>query len=443
MDESGHDQLVRSWSRALHATGESDPPDPAIDQLLHWLVYDLAQELTTPHFDPDAGARAGAALATAGPAAHDVVAASAPILWSLVGESADAEAIQRMSVLLAKFGEGFGARRQMLFTAHDYSDEAARRSDERFRVVFDNAAVAIAIGDTNGILLDANQVLADMIGVPADKLRGISVYEFAHPEDRERIRRLVYERLVPHRRGTVKLDQQIGRADGSYGWASFSITFVEGSEGHPNYLLAMGEDVTEQHRMREELHRQARHDPLTGLPNRRHLLERLDATIRNAGAEDHIGLCFVDLDRFKHVNDRYGHGTGDKVLTTVANRLQNSVQGFDCLVARIGGDEFVALVPPPVDDDRMALVAERLLGALADPVGTGGHQLQISASIGAVVTTVEGGQAEALLDAADTGLYHAKNNGKAQWVLHTLGTEPGAGLERIRRDTDEEGTAER
>lgn len=438
MDESGRHDLVRAWSRALRANGDSPPSARYIDQLLRWLVDDLTYALTATPFDPDAGARAGAALANAGLTTPDVIAASAPFLWSLTGPDADPETVRRMSVLLAKLGEGFGARRQMQFLPPERRDEVTQRSDDRFRVVFDNAAVAIAIGDTNGVLLDVNQVLADMIGVPADELRGISVYEFAHPADRERIRKLVYEQLVPNKRGTVKLEQQIGRSDGSYGWASFSITFVEGGEGHPNYLLAMGEDVTEQHRMREELHRQARHDPLTGLPNRRHLLERLETMISDAHARDNIGLCFVDLDRFKHINDRYGHGIGDKVLTAVAGRLHKSVQDFDCMVARIGGDEFVTLVAPPVDDSRMAVVANRLLGALNEPVGVGNHRLQVSASIGAVVTAVEGGQAEVLLDAADTGLYHAKNNGKARWVLHTLDTDPNAEAERLNRYIPEE-----
>lgn len=425
--ESEHSELVRAWSAALHASSGSGPSDPSIDHLLGWLVHDLAHALTSAAFDPGAGARAGAALAALDLPVRDVVSASVPVLWSLTGPDGDREKARRMTVLVAKLGEGFGIRRQMLFAPTDASGEFAQRVDDRFRVVFENAAVAIAIGDTNGVLLNANQALADMIGVPAEKLCGISVYEFAHPEDRARIRQLVYERLVTRRQGAVKLEQQIGRTDGSYGWAAFSITFVPGQEGHPDYLLAVGEDVTEQHRMREELHRQARHDLLTGLPNRRQLLEWLDSTIRDARPGDRIGLCFVDLDRFKYINDRYGHGIGDKVLTAVANRLQNSVVEFDCLVARIGGDEFVTLVQPPVDDDRMTQVAERLLGALSDPVLTGGHRLQVSASIGAVVTTVEGGQAEALLDAADAGLYHAKNSGKAQWVLHTMPSGGGAG----------------
>lgn len=421
MDEAEHAELVRSWSRALRATGGSAPAQHDLDELLHWLVHDLEHALTATPFDPDAGGRAGAALATSGLTA-DVVATSASVLWSLAGPDADPETARRMSLLLAKLGEGYGIQWQIRSVPPD-SPEAEQRTDERFRVVFDNAAVAIAIGDTNGVLLDVNQVLADMIGVSTEDLRGISVYDFAHPEDRERIRRLVYERLVPHKQGAVKLEQQIGRADGSYGWAAFTITFVEGGPGHPNYLLAVGEDVTEQHRMREELHRQALHDPLTGIPNRRQLLERLDSLIREAHPHDRIGLCFVDLDRFKHINDRFGHSTGDKVLTAVADRLYESVREFDCLVARIGGDEFVTLVPPPVDDDRMIEVADRLLGALGDPVAAGEHRLHVSASIGAVVTSVEGGQAEALLDAADAGLYHAKNSGKAQWVLHTLPVE--------------------
>ncbi|GGL02884.1 diguanylate cyclase domain-containing protein [Nocardia jinanensis] len=434
MDGSGHDELVRSWSRALRATGEPAPSGSDIDQLLHWLVHDLAGALTATPFDPTAGARAGAALATVDVDMDYALEVSAPILWSLVGPEADPGAVTRMSILLTKLGEGFGAHRQLRFAAHSTGEaQSTRQSDQRYRVVFENAAVAIAVGDTNGVLLDVNQKLADMIGVPIDELRGISVYEFAHPEDRERIRKLVYEKLVPNRRGTVKLEQQIGRADGSYGWASFSITFVVGGEGHPNYLLAVGEDVTEQHRMRQELHRQARHDPLTGLPNRRQLLERLDTVMAEANGHEQIGLCFVDLDRFKHINDRYGHGTGDRVLTAVAGRLLESVQDLDCLVARIGGDEFVALVPPPVDAWKISRVADNLLGALTDPVTTNSHRVQVSASIGAVLTTVQSGQAETLIDAADTGLYRAKKNGKSQWVLHMLADDADSDPDRLNR----------
>ncbi|WP_433208705.1 diguanylate cyclase domain-containing protein [Nocardia sp. CA-107356] len=130
--------------------------------------------------------------------------------------------------------------------------------------------------------------------------------------------------------------------EASVAWMSFAITFVPGADGQPDYLLAVGADVTELHERHEELHRQARHDPLTGLHNRRLLLEKVDELIANAHPHDGAGFCFADLDHFKTINDRYGHNIGDKALAAVAVRLFNSVREHGCLIARIGGDEFIA-----------------------------------------------------------------------------------------------------
>ncbi|WP_330229458.1 diguanylate cyclase [Nocardia sp. NBC_00508] len=414
--------LANSWWQALQAVTGGSVFVPAPEILLLDLVEELVSGLEAEPFDAGVGARVGAALASAGFVAPGIPSASAQALFELADRAPTSG--RRLAALLAAMGQGYEAH----LRAHEEqpaeaAGEATRAADERFRVVFDNAAIAIAIGDTDGTLLDANRGLADMIGVPVDTLRGVSVYDFAHPNDRDGIRTLVYERLVPAGQGTVRLEQRIRRADDSYGWAAFAITFVKGADGHSDYLLAVGEDVTEQHRMREELHRQARHDPLTGLPNRRHLIERIDEMIASAGNGDRAGLCFVDIDRFKHVNDRYGHGTGDQILTAVAARLQDSVRGSGCLIARIGGDEFVALIPPPASDHRVAAVANSLLEALVDPIIAGDRRLRMSISIGAVVTAVAGADAESLLDAADTGLYRAKADGKGRWVLHILDTD--------------------
>ncbi|MET8800220.1 sensor domain-containing diguanylate cyclase [Nocardia sp. NPDC004568] len=293
--------------------------------------------------------------------------------------------------------------------------------DELFRFVFDNAAVALAIGDTEGTLLYANHSLADMIGIPVDRLRGISVYQFAHPDDQDEINTVVFDTLVRAREGVVKLERRLIRTDGSAGWLAFTITYVRGHGGQPDYLLAVGEDVTERHRLQEELHRQARQDSLTGLPNRRCLLERID-TLAAAGGDDRAGLCFLDLDSFKEVNDRYGHGIGDQVLRTVADRLRDSVSGHDCMIARIGGDEFVALLSPSTDSRTVTEVAEQMLLALSIPIAIGQHRLRVSASIGAVLTRLRNTGATALLDAADRELYHAKTRGKDQWALRLLDT---------------------
>ncbi|MFG3614918.1 diguanylate cyclase domain-containing protein [Nocardia sp. NPDC047654] len=421
-------RMANLWWRALQAVagGSASVPDPEV--VLLGMVEELASSLEAEPFDAGVGHRVGSALVSAGLVGPAVPSASAQVLYELAEHRGAPETGRRLAALLAAVGQGYEAQAR----AHEEAVREARRSDDaRFRVVFDNAAIAIAIGDTDGTLLDVNRGLAEMIGVPAEALRGVSVYDFAHPSDREGIRTLVYEKLVPAGQGTVRLEQRIRRADDSYGWASFAITFVKGVEGQSDYLLAVGEDVTEQHRMREELHRQARHDPLTGLPNRRHLIERIDAMIADARNGDRAGLCFVDIDRFKHINDRYGHGTGDQILTAVAGRLQDSVRESGCLVARIGGDEFVALIPPPASDHRVATVANSLLEALVDPITAGDRRLRMSISIGAVVTAVAGADAESLLDAADTGLYRAKADGKGRWVLHILDTDTSRGPQPV------------
>ncbi|WP_063920917.1 sensor domain-containing diguanylate cyclase [Nocardia mikamii] len=412
--------LAQQWERAL-ATITAHPSYANVEiSFLRDLLEELHASLTAEDFDAAAGSRAGAALAGARLTDPAVPVVSAPVLHRLTEFSDHPDTGRRMATLLVAFGHG-----------HHFLAEAIRADDveegqRRFRLVFDHASIAIAIGDTNGVLLEANPHLADMIGVPVDSLRGISVYDFAHPDDQAAIRQMVYDDLVPARAGTAKIERRLQRADGSTGWATFAITYVRSAFG-PDYLLAIGEDVTERHQLQEQLHYQARHDALTELPNRRHLLDTLRAVISTAGENDLMGLCFTDLDHFKEVNDRYGHGVGDQVLATVARRLHDSLQDDGCLVARIGGDEFVTLIPPPADTRRVSAVADRLRGALSHPLIVGGHRLHISASIGAVVTPVAGKDPEWLLDAADTSLYDAKSGARGNWILHTVHAAEPAG----------------
>ncbi|WP_328412344.1 sensor domain-containing diguanylate cyclase [Nocardia sp. NBC_00403] len=418
--------MARTWWQALAKASDMPALDGRGLQLLAGMIDDLATAVDVDPFDVTVGARIGAALATAQLDDQQVPAVSAEVLYQLADRSARPDAGQRLVGLLVALGQG---HQQELDRARDVASSPLERGldrpdrderDARFRILFENTTIAIAIGDTDGKLLEANRGLADMIGVPVDALRGISVYDFAHPDDQDDIRTLLYEKLVPAGEGTVSLDRRLVRADGSVGWMSFAISYVKGNGGQPDYLLAIGADVTEQHRLEDELRRQARHDPLTGLPNRRYLLERIDELITTASDGDRAGLCFADLDHFKNVNDRFGHGTGDKVLAAVAGRLNDGLSEHDCLVSRLGGDEFVVLVPPPATAAQITVISEKLLSVFSDPITVDGQQLQVAASIGAVVTPIVGANAESLLDAADASLYYAKTSGKGHWVLHTL-----------------------
>jgi diguanylate cyclase (GGDEF)-like protein len=200
---------------------------------------------------------------------------------------------------------------------------------------------------------------------------------------------------------------------------NFAVTYLARTEDEDAFVM-VGEDVTERHLLQEKLQWQARHDALTGLPNRRQLLEQIDTIATTSKPGQLIGLCFADLDEFKEINDRYGHAVGDHVLTIVSERLRDSSGERDYMVARIGGDEFVIVIPPPAEQADVIWTAENILSALATPMAIGQDTLTVSMSLGLTLAAVAGRQAEALLDAADHALYQAKSGGRRQWVLQTI-----------------------
>ena len=184
-------------------------------------------------------------------------------------------------------------------------------------------------------------------------------------------------------------------------------------------VLNMAHDVTERREHDQAIEHQATHDLLTGLPNRALFLDRLALAIRRA--ERHRGrlaVMFVDLDKFKHVNDTLGHAAGDQLLRTVGTRLAQCVREADT-VARLGGDEFVLLLDHPLGENTPALVAERVAGRLGEPVTLGGHEHVVTGSIGISMYPDDGFQAEELLRQADLAMYRAKEGGRNGFQFFT------------------------
>ncbi|WP_442788724.1 putative bifunctional diguanylate cyclase/phosphodiesterase [Dactylosporangium sp. NBC_01737] len=172
-----------------------------------------------------------------------------------------------------------------------------------------------------------------------------------------------------------------------------------------------------EHSLQLELHHQAHHDPLTGLPNRVLLYRHLTDTLTEAGARDRIGVCFLDLDEFKTINDTLGHGSGDRLLVALADRLRACVNGAGHFVARVGGDEFVVVVRDSSGPAELTELAEAMLAELSKPVRLDGHELSVSASIGIVEQPCRDAEPEELLRAADATLYLAKEEGRARYAL--------------------------
>ncbi|MEV6932128.1 bifunctional diguanylate cyclase/phosphodiesterase [Dactylosporangium sp. NPDC051485] len=172
-----------------------------------------------------------------------------------------------------------------------------------------------------------------------------------------------------------------------------------------------------EHSLQRELHHQAHHDPLTGLPNRVLLYRHLADALREAGEDTRIGVCFLDLDEFKTINDTLGHGYGDQLLVALADRLRSTVLDAGHFVARVGGDEFVVVVRDTKGNDELTELAEAMLAALNKPVLLDGHELAVSASIGIVEQAARGAEPDELLRAADATLYLAKADGRARYAL--------------------------
>ncbi|MFI7530268.1 diguanylate cyclase domain-containing protein [Nocardia salmonicida] len=305
-------------------------------------------------------------------------------------------------------------------SASDRRGATGSGADELFESVFDNVAVAVAIVDLTGTIVQVNPYLARLADLPASEIRGMSIFDFTHPDDASGIRRLITEQLVSHAHGTIRAESRMLSARGQVRRASFSITYVHRDGPAEDYLLAVGEDTTARHRRQQELHQQSRHDVLTELPNRRLLFEKLEQICREATAGDRLGLCFLDLDEFKEINDFHGHGIGDDVLSVIASKLREHCAARGYFAARIGGDEFVVVVLPPLRIDTIAETADSILATLAGPVPVGDRDVMVSASMGFVVADARETRPERLLDAADRELYRAKRAGKRRWVMSIL-----------------------
>lgn len=198
---------------------------------------------------------------------------------------------------------------------------------------------------------------------------------------------------------------------------SLSITAVRDEKGDPRHYIGVIRDVTREYKEQEQVRHQAQHDYLTGLPNRSLLVERLEQALNQATRKgSSLALLFLDLNRFKPINDHYGHLAGDGILQALGQRLREAMRASDT-VARFGGDEFVVLVPELESRDGVLSLARKLQDLVDAPFHWEGLELQIGVSIGIALYPDHGHSADALLAAADTAMYAAKQEGEGAMVV--------------------------
>jgi diguanylate cyclase (GGDEF)-like protein/PAS domain S-box-containing protein len=416
--------LGAAWAAAVQAAGFVPLPRPA----LHAALVDRAERMlhaASADGDPATARAVGRWLVDT----HFTNPAALERTIGVLGPALARIDPDRGATALAALAAGYSAALQertraeqerittAAFAARAAAEQARWASEARFGVLFADAAIGIAIATADGEIVEVNRALCEMFGrAPGDILHR-DMHEYVSEDDGELLQ--VVRAMQSGEREHARLERPFPHADGTTIWTELVLSLVRAPDGAPRFVVAMVADDTERHRLETSLRHQALHDPLTGLPNRTLFFERLEAAL-DAGRR--VGVCYLDLDDLKAVNDTLGHEVGDQVLQAVAHRLATEI-GEDggvgagrSLVARMAGDEFVVLVEGP--EAEPLRVAERALDVVRRPVVSGPHRIVVSASIGVVERADSGsGKGELvgaadLMRAADTTLQWAKQDGR-------------------------------
>ena len=286
-------------------------------------------------------------------------------------------------------------------------------SPDVFETFFDHARIGLALADLSTNYVRVNETYAELMGRAPEDLVGVPFSQMLHPDDRsgEDMRTTL---LLSGRENALTSEQRYVSAGGAVSWVLHGVTVVPGVDGRPAWFAVSAQDITERRKAEEELREltavmteRAVRDPLTGIANRALFEERLRSVLaRDGRTGDTTGLLFLDLDRFKAVNDEHGHAVGDAILRAVAGRLRAAVRPSDT-AARLGGDEFVVLVES-TDAPGLEALVTRLSSSLSEPLKIGDLELEVGVSIGRSLAVAGQTDPAALLAHADRSMYDVK-----------------------------------
>jgi diguanylate cyclase (GGDEF)-like protein/PAS domain S-box-containing protein len=332
---------------------------------------------------------------------------------------------------VARLDEGGTEAAQVLLTeitAQKSTEEALHRSERDYRNLFENASDALLIFEPEtGIIQEVNRKACETYGLPRSKIIGRSVQSVTRGPDfgEAEVEKLLREGSIDnfasvHYAGDgMPIDMLVSASTVNYG----------GRQA----ILSIHRDVTDKKRVEKQIERLANQDVLTGLANRRLFADHLDLALSHARRDgSSLGILFLDLDRFKVVNDSLGHKVGDQLLQMVAVRLARLIRAGDTL-ARLGGDEFVLLLHRIERPEDASLVARKILEVFRRPFRLGEHDLYVTASIGVSVFPRDGTDAEMLIRRADVAMYRAKQQGRDTFQVDDGGGQDG--LERLSLET--------
>jgi diguanylate cyclase (GGDEF)-like protein/PAS domain S-box-containing protein len=322
---------------------------------------------------------------------------------------------QRVDERTAQLREEFDERRR--------AETALLTSEERYRLLFERNLAGAYIATTDFKIVSCNAAFAGIFGYAStdDFLSEMGELSYMHTIDRDALaRRLREEGAVMNEE--VELRGRYGQSV----WALENVRLIPGAEGREATLEGVLLDISERKRAEKEMEYRAYHDVLTGLPNRSLFLDRVTVALTRAQRLTGMAaVMFLDLDDLKTINDTLGHSLGDELLKRLAERLSDTLRAEDT-VARVGGDEFMILLPEIRGEEGAVIVARKIQRALVEPFVTGEDEIHVTVSTGIAIYPIDGGDPETLIRAADAAMYRVKEKGGADHAFASRTGDTGA-----------------
>ena len=319
-------------------------------------------------------------------------------------------------------------------TERKLMEEALRKSEEKYRTILEDIQEGYFEVDLTGNFTFFNDSMCRLYGYSKEELMGMNYRRYT---DKEQSKELLqtFNKVYNTGKPTEGFGWQIIRKDGTKRYVETSVSLQKDSSGKPTGFRGILRDITERKRTEQQINYMATHDALTGLPNRSMFSQLLNHAIKTARRyQRQFAVLFIDLDRFKIINDTLGHDAGDQLLQEIGTRLKQSLRTVD-VVGRLGGDEFVILIEEVSDSNHIATVAHKLLTGIMKPITLMGQENRITASMGISMYPKDAQDEQSLMKNADIAMYLAKEEGKNNYQFYSADIQSKS-LERLSIETN-------
>lgn len=408
--------LARSWAQVVWTTAFVPMSVRELDEFLLELVDSLADALAVQPFSTDPAAEVGTRMVAAQLVGISTLSASVGVLadglLDIGGPAASSHVVALLATLATGYAEALRKRtleqqedmKRALLSAKQRAERVMQATENRFREIFASSPVGIAITSLDGKFSETNPALAAILGCPAEELVGRSLIEFftddepSHPFDPLRGRR------------------KLTRSDGDTAWVYVAMSPLKEGPGDPESYVTTVQDLSELQLLQGRFGHQLLHDALTGVANRLRFESALETRLGQAAPDAAITLYRLNIDAFSVVNHGLGHEVGDRLLKTVATRLESVVAAERALVARTGGDEFAILIEDSADTPDIPRMVTLINEALSEPEYIDGRGIAVGVTVGAVRCSASRMRGTELFRAADAALHGARATGRRQWM---------------------------